>query len=312
MRPDSFPAMGRAAGNKMKMNQTKIMDRIKQPTVPRDAARSGFTLIELLVVIAIIAILAALLLPALASAKEKGRKIKCVSNLRQIGVAYTMYANDCQDSYPTEAEYDSCGGWQGTGSSLGALQGGGVSPDNRPLNVYMSIPVGTTNQDAFLVFCCPSDKGEAIVAGQGAGESYNTPTGVRIFDTDGNSYQGVFSCTAWGVEIVTSWRTSASNPALLPGSLPPIKLPTVALGAATKIILGDHNWVGNRPSELAQNQWHNVNGERRNNVLFGDNHVNFFRFAQAIESDPGFAIGYTVPDNLIPAAYRPNPYSLYW
>jgi prepilin-type N-terminal cleavage/methylation domain-containing protein len=58
---------------------------------------AGFTLIELLVVIAIIAILAALLLPALAQAKERSRRVKCLSNLRQVGVAATMYAGENQD-----------------------------------------------------------------------------------------------------------------------------------------------------------------------------------------------------------------------
>jgi prepilin-type processing-associated H-X9-DG protein len=63
-------------------------------------------LIELLVVIAIIAILAAMLLPALSRAKESGKRIACVNNLRQIGLAAQMYASDNQGSFPPRSGTD--------------------------------------------------------------------------------------------------------------------------------------------------------------------------------------------------------------
>ena len=115
--------------------------------------RSGFTLIELLVVVAVIAVLLAILLPALRKARTLTKRIACQSNLKQIAVACNMYLDDNDGRFYQERNANVLyGGWSGM-----------QPPSSRPLNKYFGLPVELVDEikienDA-KVFCCPADRG---------------------------------------------------------------------------------------------------------------------------------------------------------
>jgi prepilin-type N-terminal cleavage/methylation domain-containing protein/prepilin-type processing-associated H-X9-DG protein len=98
----------------------------------------GFTLIELLVVIAILAILAALLFPVFAQAREKARQTACLSNLKQIGAALMMYVQDYDGFLPDCCSWSRASVWTGSGGKLGAS--GDLTGRCRQVGITMASP----------------------------------------------------------------------------------------------------------------------------------------------------------------------------
>jgi prepilin-type N-terminal cleavage/methylation domain-containing protein len=238
----------------------------------------SFTLIELLVVIAMIAILAALLLPALRPAKEKVKITQCLSNLRQIGVGVKMYADDHQGTLPPRDSTQM--GKPGLYENY-ALGLGGNDP--QPIHAFM--PKATSRPlysylGRSAAFSCPADKGQE--------EGWQD-----LFDDNGNwkpsNYEALgcsyrFNASLWGNDTL---QTPADPDYNLAG-----KKENWVTAPSRMICLHEPPafWYGN------YYHWHYASGPTTvpapdgqkftSPILFVDGHSRSFDFAHALKANP--------------------------
>jgi len=221
----------------------------------RRNTQTGFTLMELLVVIAIIAILAALLIPVLAKGKKKAKFVSCLSNERQIGLAYHLYVDDNAGWYPTTEGWGAAGGVvrpNGVVANAAAHYGAYVPTERRPLNHYAGNPE---------IFHCPDDRGDPMNDVNSCWEAW------------GNSYQAQWHRDAYRTKKVCGDRNAPASDE----SSRSINENEVSRKPVTKIIQGDWPWHGQRDVDDPRTVWHFEKGKRYENMLFADGHVqNYF------------------------------------
>jgi prepilin-type N-terminal cleavage/methylation domain-containing protein/prepilin-type processing-associated H-X9-DG protein len=175
------------------------------PEFAREASfkERAFTLIELLVVIAIMGILAALLLPVLSKAKDKGRQAACLNNLRQMGIAFQLYGGDFGDQFPAPGSKNIYGPkpedwiWWQYGREV--------------KNSSIAKFVGNFNP---ALFTCPADSRASSLQTQGdvAGDPYRYSYSLTSYDLTNDFNPGMSTIIDWDGNVFPFKSAAIRNP----------------------------------------------------------------------------------------------------
>ena len=272
---------------------------------------AGFTLIELLVVIAIIAILAAMLLPALAKAKAKAQQAVCLANSKQWGLADTMYVDDCNNTFPYPKFQAAYAGstdqdnpiWLSIGNFHNPMNVGddvwfnALPPlvANKPLYVWASSP--TEFYGSKSIFTCPTAFSQGIDP---------VDTQVNVADAY-NMKQGSRPLFSYGMNS----KSLASSPNAVTLKAPMVVHPSAfVLFADVRNRSAESPYSGSAANQikLATPQVYTTRFSSRHNkggiITFSDGHAGFFKY--------NYVVSDGTQNPAIGAGSDPGPTDIHW